>query len=81
MKIYCLFSIDNDYNQPPNNLVCFWKEKPSLERLGKILCNGFPAASDENTLKIVKIWQGESQRIGNTDYWLNEREEGRALDE
>lgn len=28
-EIYCLFSIENEYNQPRHNLVAWWSERPS----------------------------------------------------
>lgn len=70
-KIYALFSIDNQYDQPDNNLVAWWHEKPSLETLANALGGKFPSNSDEMTLKIVKVWGMEvQQRIGDTDYRL-----------
>jgi len=65
-----LFSVANEYDQPRNNLVCLWKDKPSLETLCKDLGWKFPSDSDEDTLAIVNLWQGKEVRIGNTDYRL-----------
>lgn len=71
-KIYALFSVENNYDQPPNNLVAWWHEKPSLEILAKALGRSFPDANDEVTLKLVKIWGMETeQRISDTDYRLD----------
>jgi len=67
-----LFSVDNEYDQPANNLVCIWKEKPSLEVLAEALGLAFPSSSDEKTLIIVNIWSGKDQRIDNTDYRLED---------
>lgn len=70
-KIYALFSIQNEYDQPDNNLEAWWHEKPSLEILANALGGKFPSDRDEDTLAIVKIWGMEvHQRIGNTDYRL-----------
>lgn len=70
-KIYVLFSIDNNYDQPENNLVAWWHEKPSLELLANALGGSFPSINDERTLSIVKIWSMDScQRIEDTDYRL-----------
>ncbi|GAF71220.1 unnamed protein product, partial [marine sediment metagenome] len=71
-EIYCLFSVDNEYDQPSNNLVCAWEKKPDLDGLGKALEYGFPHASDEITLGIVGIWKGEDIRLGDTDYRLEQ---------
>ena len=66
-----LFSVENEYYQPMNNLVCLWKEKPSLETLCKDLGWKFPADSDKDTLAIVTLWQGKEEvRIDNVDYRL-----------
>jgi hypothetical protein len=62
-NIYALFSIDNNYDQPDNNLVAWWHDKPSLEVLSKALGYSFPSDSDNVTLSIVKIWGGERQRL------------------
>ena len=74
--IFCLFSITNDYDQPPNNLVAWWSAKPSLEILSKALGHQFPPQEDELIVSIVKIWNGDEQKIDNTDYWLAETKEG-----
>jgi len=66
-----LFSVENEYDQPMNNLVCLWKDKPSLETLCKDLGWKFPADSDKDTLAIVTLWQGKEEvRIDNVDYRL-----------
>jgi hypothetical protein len=55
MKIWCLFSVDNNYDQPENNLVCWWQEKPSLETLFIIL--GIKMGeNDEHTVQVVQVW-------------------------
>ena len=67
-----LYSIENDYNQPSNNLVALFKNKPSLEKLGSYF-GGFPSSDDSRTLDIVKLWSMDHEvRIGNTDYRLEE---------
>jgi len=79
MKIWCLFSIDNEYDQPPNNLVCWWQKKPSIETLAKTLEVEL-GGSDELTVKLVNIWTGKEARFVNTDYRLEEVEEGKTLE-
>lgn len=32
-NIWVLLSIENEYNQPLNNIVAFWHEKPELKQL------------------------------------------------
>ena len=34
MKIWILTQIANDYNQPENDLVAWWPEKPTKEQVG-----------------------------------------------
>lgn len=74
MKIWCLFSIENDYNQPRNCLEHWWKEKPEFEAVAQAI--GIQFKGDDNILNVVNISQGEQRRIGNTDYWLQEVPEG-----
>lgn len=31
MKIYCLVQIANEYDQPNNDLLCWWRERPTIE--------------------------------------------------
>lgn len=78
--IYCLFSIENDYNQPNNNLVSFWLTKPSLENLAKSLNFTFPTKDDEITIKLVHLWQGKEIRLNNKDYRIQEIKEMQILD-
>lgn len=80
MKIWCLFSVDCNYDQPDNNLVCWWQEKPSLETLFKAL--GVELGKDDvTTVNAVKIWTGERLQIrpGDTEYRLEDVAEGRVL--
>lgn len=67
-SIWVLFSEDNHYDQPPNNLVAWWQTKPDLETLAKAIGYDWPASGDETIVKIVKIWAGEEQRINDTDW-------------
>ena len=70
-----LFSIENQYDQPDNNLVAIFKEKPSIELLAKALGKSFPCDKDSDTLAIVNIWNNESKegyRLGDFDYRLEE---------
>ena len=69
-----LFSIDNEYNQPDNNLVALFKDKPSLTALSAAIGVEFPSSDDETTLAIVNIWSkvdsADGIRIRHTDYRL-----------
>ena len=69
-----LFSVDNNYDQPDNNLIALFKEKPSLPALSKALGLDFPSQDDKITLAIVNIWNSTDTtsgiRIADTDYRL-----------
>jgi hypothetical protein len=72
MSIYCLFSIENNYDQPPNNLVAWWSKKPSIEEVAVAMGASWPSTNDDFTLSMVRIWQGTNTRWGDTGYWVQE---------
>lgn len=81
-KIWCMFSVANLHDQPGNNLVAWWPQKPSLGQVSSTLGYQFENIKDDNlVLTIVKIWQGESVRVkrDDTDYWVEEVVEGKKL--
>ena len=69
MKLWILFSIANEYDQPYANLEGWWAEKPSFDILAKVM-----ETSDEDSIN--KILDGCAKRIGNADYRLEEVKEG-----
>jgi hypothetical protein len=81
MKIWCLFSVDNNYDQPNNNLVAWWQKKPTLECLFDTLEIKM-GANDDHTVAVVKVWTGEFEQVGygGTSYRLEEVNEGAKLD-
>lgn len=79
-KIWCLFSVDQNYDQPNNNLVAWWTEKPILEVLFSTL-NVTMGERDDTTVAVVKVWSGENVVVGfGTHYRLEHVSEGK-LDE
>lgn len=76
--IYCLFGIDNEYNQPKNNLICAWDEKPSHEDL-KDKLKGNYGLTDVKVNNIRK--KGIEMKIeqGGTTYRLEKIELGKKL--
>ncbi|HQT77999.1 MAG TPA: hypothetical protein PLD10_13170 [Rhodopila sp.] len=76
MKIWCLFSIENDYNQPEHNLVGWWLNKPSLETVGAAIGINFPFDSDDDVVNVVRVWQGTPIMFRDATYTLEEIEEG-----
>lgn len=83
-KIWCLFSVDNNYGQPNNNLVAWWQDKPSLDVFSNVLAGKPLNALDEaNIVGIVTIWAGSGDTFPNgfdTSYRLEDVAEGRNLD-
>jgi hypothetical protein len=87
--IYCLFSINNGYDQPHNNLIMWWPEKPHFEAF----CEAFSVKieDDLNILTLLDkygdalmalkdIYNGkESCVFGNTSYRLEEVAEATQL--
>lgn len=69
MKIWCLLSVANEYNQPDNNLEAFWSKHPMLEELKTVM--------EEES--VAELWAGHEVRYGNTDYRLEEVEEGKLF--
>lgn len=76
--IWGLFSVAQEYDQPPNNLVAWWSEKPNLETLFKTL-NIQLGENDKSTVAVVKIWSGEEEEIdwSHTSYRLELIAEGK----
>lgn len=80
MQFFGMFSVDNNYDQPPNNLVVLWVGKPTLPQVAEALGLSWPGDRDEDILNVVKIWQGKDVvRIGNTDYRIDELYHGKVL--
>ena len=77
-KIWLLFSVKNDYDQPDNNLFAWWGEKPSLEVLSDILTERPLAQNDDETIiNIVKLHGGLDIRMHHdTTFRLEERGPG-----
>lgn len=79
MKIWCLFSIANEYDQPRNNLEAWWSHKPDFEKLASVI--KIPFDGEKNILNIVYLHQGQERRIFETDFRLVQVEEGAVDDE
>jgi len=67
--IWCLFSIDNDYNQPENNLVVWWETKPSFEILMAAMSVSLSGPT-EGLVAVANVLQGKNERWHDTDYRL-----------
>jgi hypothetical protein len=84
MKVWCLFSVDSNYDQPDFNLVCFWKDKPSLEQLSNVLTGkALGDLGEETIVEIVSIFTGKEGKVSrvhfDTTFRIEEVEEGIQL--
>ena len=85
-SIWCLFSIANNYDQPDNNLVAWFKEKPTFEKLLETFTNYFGDMKywDTKSKKLIgmflqEILDGKEVRLNNEDIRLNAICEGEVL--
>lgn len=56
--IWCLFQVENNYDQPDNDLAAWWQEKPSVEKLAAYLAHPLDEANSEHIAVVVDIWRG-----------------------
>jgi len=79
--IWCLFSVENNYDQPSNNLIAWWSDKPSAVDLELVIKVDLSIAPIDGE-KVLKVWSGEEVRfndgcgLGGYDYRLEQIEEG-----
>lgn len=67
-QIWALFSVDNNYDQPDNNLVAWWAEKPSFDTLAKAIgLEAFPCGTNEESLYVINLWQGVAENFKRDD--------------
>ena len=69
-KIWALFSIENEYNQPDNNLEAWWNKKPTVNQIAKVI-------GIKEDIMVEKVLKGFEVRISFVDYRLREIEEGK----
>lgn len=77
--IWCLFGVENNYDQPDNNLLVWWSEKPSIEKILHHFNLHWDSVSDENIVKMVELYRGEHVRIDDTTYRIQIVEEGKVI--
>ena len=80
MKIWALFSISNDYDQPNNNLEYWWTEKPTIEQVGTAMEKPINNVNDETIVKIVGVWQGQEIDFCGMSYRIEELCPGKVGD-
>lgn len=70
-KIWCLFSIANNYDQPDHNLEAWWSEKPSPETLAQFLCVDYKKKEGHDLCgKLYRM--GAVKDTNHTNYRLEE---------
>lgn len=74
MKVWALFSIDNNYDQPDNNLEKLYKNKPTFEQLRYFFFKDTPIDEihDNHIILLADILKGQESRFSNTDYRVEE---------
>ena len=84
-KIWCLFSMANEHNQPCNNLVMWFEHKPSIEKLLEVLLPSIEKLgkkhSNEQIVNVVNVYQGDDVDFGGVSYRLEEVESDKQLKE
>ena len=74
MNIWITNNIPTNYDQPKNNLVAWWKEKPDFHTLAKAMGETF--TTDTSILRVVHCHQGRVDIPGQEIWELREVEEG-----
>lgn len=76
MKVWALFSIENQYYQPDNNLEKLFMQKPTFEVLMKqiIGTTNLNDMHEMDIIALVEILKGNEGRIDGYDYRIEEVE-------
>lgn len=76
MKAWAIFSIENNYYQPDNNLVALYKDKPTFEQLLSRFANGRELGELEEyeIIGIVSLLSGGKYKTFDCEYRLEEVE-------
>ena len=70
VNIWCMFSVENNYDQPPNNLVVCWVDKPCFEAIMSAI--GGNMSRDEDIIAAAEVMKGGEARVNETDYRLEQ---------
>jgi len=73
-KIVCLFSIDNNYDQPGFNLEAWFDKKPSIEELFNYFT--IDLKDGKAVTLIVDLWNNKKVTINDTSYRFETVEPG-----
>ena len=72
-KIWCLFHIENDYNQPKNNLIFWWSHKPTAQNIASSI--SVDLKHPDGMERVQDILNGKE----NDGYRIEEVEEGSKI--
>ena len=74
MKVYAIFSIANNYEQPENNLEMLFQNKPNFENLKTFFFGllSIDELRDSDIMFLVDLMRGKSVRLDDTDYRIEE---------
>lgn len=76
MNVWAIFSIDNDYNQPDNNLNKLYKNKPTIIQLSNYFFDTEDIGSLEENLILFlsSLLKGEEKGFQHVNYRLEQVE-------
>lgn len=74
MKVYAIFSIANNYDQPENNLEILFQNKPNFENLKTFFFDqlSIDELRDSDIMFLVDLMRGKSVRLDGTEYRIEE---------
>ena len=74
MKVYAIFSIANNYEQPENNLEILFQNKPNFENLKTFFFDqlSIDELRDSDIMFLVDLMRGKSVRLVYTKYRIEE---------
>ena len=81
-SIWCLFSVVENYNQPNNNLVAWYSEKPTISTLAHSVFNrSIEELSDSEIILVANLSKGTRVKDNwYTEYRLEQVQENSVLD-
>lgn len=76
MTVWAILSIENNYDQPDNNLEKLYKNKPTIEQLKTFFFEDSPIEEleEDHIFFLVDILKGKESRFSNTDYRIEKIE-------
>ena len=74
MKVYAIFSIANNYDQPENNLEVLFHNKPNFENLKTFFFDllSIDELRDSDIMFLVDLMRGKSVSLDDTEYRIEE---------